>query len=35
MAFVMKSGISFSGWWNGPYVFAPRVMTASRPWVTT
>jgi len=30
----MKSGISFSGWWNGPYVFEPRVTTTSIPKVT-
>ncbi len=35
MALVMNSGMSFSGWWYGPYVFEPRVMTASSPWVTT
>jgi len=33
-AFVTKSGISFSGWWYGPYVFAPRVITTSSPYVT-
>ena len=31
----MNSGMSFSGWWYGPYVFEPRVTTASTPWVTT
>ena len=25
----MNSGMSFSGWWYGPYVFEPRVTTAS------
>ena len=35
MAFVTNSGMSFSGWWYGPYVFDPRVTTASMPWVTT
>ena len=35
MAFVTNSGMSFSGWWYGPYVFEPRVTTASTPWVMT
>ena len=35
IALVMNSGTSFSGCWYGPYVFEPRVMTASRPWVMT
>ena len=30
-----KSGTSFSGYWFGPYVFAPRVMHASMPNVRT
>src|SRR5437899_2291903 len=34
-ALVMNSGMSFSGWWYGPYVFEPRVTTASTPWVAT
>ncbi len=35
IAFVRNSGISFSGWWYGPYVFEPRVTTASTPCVVT
>ena len=31
----MKSGISFSGYWFGPYVFEPRVIDASTPKVRT
>ena len=30
-AFVTNSGTSFSGYWFGPYVFAPRVIEALTP----
>ena len=30
-----KSGTSFSGYWFGPYVFAPRVIEALTPYVRT
>ena len=33
--FVAKSGIIFSGYWYGPYVFEPRVIIASAPYVRT
>jgi len=32
---VTKSGIIFSGYWFGPYVLEPRVITASTPYVRT
>ena len=32
---VTKSGMTFAGYWFGPYVFAPRVMHASTPYVRT
>ena len=34
-AFVTKSGMIFSGYWFGPYVFEPRVIVASTPYVRT
>ena len=30
-ALVVISGISFSGYWYGPYVFEPRVIEALTP----
>jgi hypothetical protein len=32
---VTKSGMNFSGYWFGPYVFEPRVIDAFTPYVRT